>query len=159
MSDKVLLILIALGLGFGGFRLVTNLLNPEPTETAELVKPPKAPQKKPETTEATPASSAPVAVAPIPTPTATPAPVVKAKEKPVEKKSRISDEEMSALYRVNGIGSGTHGRMIIINNTSLHEGEELGELRVEKIMTKFAKILYRGNIYQIAPQYIQSTKK
>lgn len=143
MSDKILLLVLALCLGFGGYKLISNKLNPpEPAETAEA---------------ATPAPSAPPAVAAPPPPPAAEAAV----EKPPAVKEalppKVSMQELTQLFRVDGIANGANGRIVMINNKPLHEGETLDDLRVEKIMTNYVKVFYKGHSYQLERQLLSNS--
>ena len=67
---------------------------------------------------------------------------------------KISTQELTQLFRVDGIAKGTDKQMVIINNTLLHEGETLDDLRIDKIMASHAEVSYKGHTYQLAQQLL-----
>lgn len=142
MSEKILLLVLALCLGFGGYKLIGNKLHqPEQAETAE---------------PATPPPSAPPAVAATPPPAAE----APAEKPPVVKEAlppKVSMQELTQLFRVDGIANGANGHIVMINNKPLHEGETLDELRIEKIMTNYVEVFYKGHPYQLERQLLSNS--
>lgn len=136
MSDKILLLLFVLSLGYGGYKLISTKLAP-----------PAAPAEAPK-----PAIETAPAVASIPTTEEIP------EEKPPEVKKvlppKISKQELTQLFRVDGTARGADGFIVMINNTPLHEGEILNDLRIEKIMDSHVEVSYKGHTYQLGQQLL-----
>lgn len=137
MSNKLLLLALVLFLGFGGYKLIANKSHqPEPAVASE------SQATAPEAAVAPPPAEAPVAKPP----------VVKEVLPP-----KVSLRDLTQRFRVNGFGTGAVEKIVMINNTALHEGETYDDLRIEKIRPTAVEVFYRGHSYELGRQLLPNS--
>lgn len=148
--------MLVLCLGFGGYKLATRERTspePAPDQTAgsdaahETTAAPDT-NSTPETAEI---EAVPPSPADIPAAAAANAPIAAETEPPPENPAppRISLQELTEKYTLEGVARGAMGSMVIFNQTPLLEGESLGELTVTKILQDHIEVTYMGNSYRL----------
>ncbi|MDF7799335.1 general secretion pathway protein GspB [Pontiellaceae bacterium B1224] len=137
MQDKILLLLLALCLTYGGYKLISSKMTSAESSEAATV----------------PAAETPAAVAAEETPAAPPP----EPEPKVVLPPKMNQKELIALFRVDGFAKGTESRIVMINNAPLREGETLDGLKIEKILANQVEVSYKGHTYQLTQQLLPNS--
>ncbi|QBG47722.1 hypothetical protein EGM51_10080 [Verrucomicrobia bacterium S94] len=155
MSDRILLIIMAVCLLIGGYKLVSR----SPSETKETAPKTASPAVDSAKTDSGSATPQPHIAPPPPLEKAssviTPAPAVNipkpatGKNAAPETPPKISTKELRKRYHVEGIAQGSSGTMVMINQTPLKEGDTLGELKIEKIGQNHIDVIFQGQSYHL----------